>query len=136
MVSEQLPVKIDDEMIRSCELQVKDTEPSLKKVKTESTVKSEDEMVRSSNIEVKEDNCIEEESLPIADDSDFDDKYKKSTFGQMLEDSRDGSSRFWSSQGQKRFKTRFGVKFPEYLEIVRQALEMIGMYIYIRSTDL
>lgn len=131
MVSKQLSAKVEDESIRSCELEVKedsnvDAEPCLKKVKTESQVAAEDEMVKSANIEVKEDNCIEEESLPIADDSDFDDKYKKSTFGKMLEDSRDDSSRFWSSKGQKEFKTRFTVKFPEYLEIVRRALEMIG----------
>jgi hypothetical protein len=40
-------------------------------------------MVRS-YIEVKEENCIEEESPPIIDDSDFDDKYKKSNSGKMF----------------------------------------------------
>jgi hypothetical protein len=90
-------------------------------------MKLEDETVRGSNIEVEEDNHNDEEHPQIVDDSSSDDKYKKSTWGKMIfEDSRNQNSRFWSKQGQKEFKRRFGLKFDEYLEIVRQALEMLG----------
>lgn len=132
MASEQLPVESDDKTVRSCDIEVKengdaDVEPSLKKVKTESPMKLEDETVRASNIEVEEDNHVDLEHPQIVDDSSSDDKYKKSIWGKLIfEDSRNQNSRFWSKQGQKEFKRRFGLRFDEYSETVRQALELLG----------